>query len=185
MNILASITNVIVLTQCSLLLIFPKSRLDQNQLRASNLQDNLIHSQAPTHGFIQARDPASIIQLLDNFHNYAVILVLLQATDHNNSNNTFDARDSDRDSPTMNRIFPRTIAQPVLFSKGNLITPKFAVHIPCTASPSQHGLPFPRHPTIIIWHYSRVCTCVEKCLILVCERYIDHHRRRYRQEAIA
>lgn len=111
-----------------------------------------------------------------------MVLVLLQTADNHDSHDTFYTPHLDRDPSTMYRIFARTIAKPILLSKGNFVASKLAMHVPGTAAPSQNRLPLPRDPYVVIRHNTRMRAGVEENLVLVGERNIDYNRCRKGQK---
>jgi hypothetical protein len=93
----------------------------------------------------------------DNIGNNAVILMLLQATNDNNSNDTLDALDPNGDGTAMDRVARGLIrAQAELGSKKGLVSVKLAVHEPRAAAEAERGGTLAPDPDLVVRQRARV-----------------------------
>lgn len=120
----------------------------------------------------------SVVEIFDDLDNYGMILVLLETTNHNYSDNTLDTCNTNWHSASMNGVVTSRVAEAVLFPEGDFIAAKLARHEPCTAPPSEHGVAFPLYPEFVIRHDTTVSDGMKYSLLLVGQGYIDDDRCR-------
>lgn len=71
--------------------------------------------------------------------NNLMILLLLQSTDNNNSHNTLDSLDPNREATTMDSKLLCLILQTVFLGKGLFVAGKLVVHIPSRSAESEYS----------------------------------------------
>lgn len=100
-----------------------------------------------------------------------MILVLLQSTNHNNSHNSLDPPDPDRNGTAMNSILGRLLAiHAVLGAEQLLVAVELAVHEPGAAPEAEHGVALPLHPDFVVGRRARADRALEDDLLAVGQR---------------
>nr|POF23941.1 hypothetical protein CFP56_54877 [Quercus suber] len=86
----------------------------------------------------------------------------------------------------MNCIGPRLFTQQsILGRKSRFVAAELVVHKPCATSKSQHRIPLPCHPAIVVRRCARMCRRMEETVIAVCQRDVYDCRLREGEEACA
>lgn len=93
--------------------------------------------------------------LLDDIHNYSVVLILLQSTHDDRSHNSLNTLDTDGNRATVDRVVAfLLVANGKLGAEQSLIAIKLAVHVPAAVSESENCVPLSAHPALVVGNHA-------------------------------